>query len=33
MSESNIIIEQLKKQALNFNKKFKEEKIGTVSEE
>ena len=32
MSESNIIIEQLKKQALNFNKKFKEEKIGTVSE-
>lgn len=32
MSETNIIIEQLKKQALNFNKKFKEEKIGTVSE-
>lgn len=32
MSETNIIIEQLKKQALSFNKKFKEEKIGTVTE-
>lgn len=32
MSSTNIIVEQLKKQALNYTKKFQEEKIGTVVE-
>ena len=29
---NNLIIEQLKKQALSFNREFKEEKIGTIAE-
>ena len=32
MSETNLLIEQLKKQALSFNKQFSEAKIGTVLE-